>query len=180
MGGLRIAVPKVLCPFISKVKVLLLIAKNVGHAPVARKKMSTRAYEELCWHYKSRKTFLATGSCLTSSQKSFLLHLSVLIASAKGKSFSKSFRGSRMLHRPASLDPIRSSWLPSKPIRLVLAVAGLPSHDNCTVLPSASAKLGAWTVAATLHTASSDRPIGGSTCQTAKLHACGEAKCVAD
>ena len=35
------------------------------HEPVARKVLSTRAYEEPCWHYKSQKTFLATGSCRT-------------------------------------------------------------------------------------------------------------------
>ena len=37
------------------------------HEPVARKVLSTRAYEEPCWHYKRRKTFLATDSSLTSS-----------------------------------------------------------------------------------------------------------------
>ena len=33
------------------------------------KVLSTRAYEEPCWHYKSRKTFLATDSCLTFLQQ---------------------------------------------------------------------------------------------------------------
>ena len=42
-----------------------LIAKHVRHAPTARRVLSTRAYEEPCWHYKNRKTFLAIGACPT-------------------------------------------------------------------------------------------------------------------
>ena len=33
------------------------IAKHFGHAPVATKVLSTRAYEKPGWHYESRKNF---------------------------------------------------------------------------------------------------------------------------
>ena len=33
------------------------VAKDMGHAPTATNFLSTRAYEEPCWHYKSRNHF---------------------------------------------------------------------------------------------------------------------------
>ena len=39
------------------------VAKDFRHAPIARKALRKRAYEEACWQYDSRTTFLATGAC---------------------------------------------------------------------------------------------------------------------
>ena len=49
------------------------IAKDFGHAPIARKFLSTRAYEKPSWHYESRaigacpKSFAIVGEGLYSS-----------------------------------------------------------------------------------------------------------------
>ena len=47
------------------INIVLITAKHVGHAPTARKVVSTREYGEPCWHYESRKTCLAIGACPT-------------------------------------------------------------------------------------------------------------------
>ena len=50
------------------------IAKQFGHAPIAREVLSWRAYEEPGWHYESRKNVLAVGAC----PKCFAIQLIVL------------------------------------------------------------------------------------------------------